>query len=207
MNLAIAGLLTLLLNNPHTGHLVAAAALEKPSFLVKTNENIVLEVPFIHQIENLPEEQKAVIRGTACGPASLTMALKYLGVEISLMEVINTLPTSVYIKGDRFYNLPSGAQYFGKESEVIGNKPKDIYSALEAGHPIILNVQNYDGITGHAVIAVGMVGFTGETAEALIVHDPFVGEYRRFEYAGLTSIRQPEGYINPIGNTAPFYVK
>lgn len=166
----------------------------------------MLEVPFVHQIDALPEDQKANIRGTACGPAAITMALKYLGYEIDLMGVIEKLPTTVYVKGARFYNLYAGPELFGKEVHRFKNSPAAIFEALSAGNPVILNIQNYDGITGHAVVVVGMKGFDGEKADTLIIHDPFVGAYREFEYIDNWNLRQPEGYVTPIGILDPFYV-
>jgi hypothetical protein len=170
------------------------------------NTNIVLEVPFVHQKNDIYSEELAYTGPSACGPAALTMALKSRGEKISLEYVISKLPNSVYIKGDRYYNLPAGAEVFEKEAISIDATPKAFYKTLSKGFPIILNIQNYDGITGHAVVITGMIGFDGENAEALVIHDPFEAPNRLFEYINDTTLKQPEGYINPIGIQKPFYV-
>ncbi|MFA6981987.1 MAG: C39 family peptidase [Patescibacteria group bacterium] len=175
-------------------------------FLAKSEENIVLKVPFVHQIDDLSEKEKPLVRTTACGPAALTMLFRFHGTNVSLEEVIAKLPTTVYVKGQRFYNLYKGAEYFSMTSTEIEKTPKSIFETLEKGEPIILNVQNYDGITGHALVVVGMIGFDGEKASSLVVHDPFVGPYRVFPYASETTLDQPEGYKNYIGILNPFYV-
>ncbi len=176
--------------------------------IVQTTQDILLNVPFTHQINDLPETEKSYIRGTACGPAALTMILDYLGEDYTLSQVISKLPTSVYVKGDRFYNLYEGASYFAKETQKIKNTPTAIYETLVRGNPVILNVQNYDGITGHALVIVGMLGYNGDTAQALVIHDPFRGPYRIFNYASsTTTLKQPEGWDNYIGILEPFYLK
>lgn len=174
--------------------------------IISTQERVQLVVPFTHQIEDLEENSKPIMKSSACGPSALTMSFNYLGENNKLDDVINKLPTDVYIKGDKFYNLPKGAEIFGKKSVEIDQTPKAIFSALENGHPVILNVQNYDGITGHALVVTGMRGFDGEHAKYLIVHDPYVGPYRSFEYINDSTLTQPEGYSLPIGILKPFYI-
>jgi hypothetical protein len=176
-------------------------------FFLKNDENVVLNVPFVHQVEDLSEEEKPLVRTTACGPASIAMLLQFHGKEVELEEVISKLPTSVYIKGQRFYNLYKGPEYFSFTSTKIEREPESIFNALQKGEPVILNVQNYDGITGHALVIVGMLGYDGEKAESLIVHDPFVGPYREFPYNTNEVLEQPEGYMNYFGNLEPFYVE
>jgi hypothetical protein len=175
-------------------------------FLINTPETIVLNVPFVHQIEDLPNDYKTIIKTTACGPASIAMALDFLGEKESLKDVIDKLPDTVYIKGKKFYNLYDGPKYFGKKSVVIGYTAKEIYEELSKEHPIILNVQNYDGITGHALVIVGIKNYKDEKAESLIVHDPFRAPYREFKFLTENTLQQPEGYQNTIGSLSPFYV-
>lgn len=168
--------------------------------------DIQLSSPFIHQYNDLSNDSKLYIGFTACGPAVLTMAFRRLGLDASLDSVISNLPDSVYIKGDKFYNLSEGPKYFGFKTVGIRSKPKDIYNALKGGNPIVLNIQNYNGILGHALLITGMKGFDGENAASLIAHDPFVGPNREFEYIDQSTLRQPEGYTNPIGVIMPFYI-
>jgi hypothetical protein len=182
------------------------AVVANTRYIINDDKNVALNVPFIHQIENLPEDKKTLIGTTACGPASLTMAFNYLGLNISLWDVIDKLPDTVYVKGRQFYNLPSGAELFDLKTVSFKNSPKNIYEALKNGHPVILNIQNYDGITGHAVVVTGIKGFDGEKAEGLIVNDPYGGSDREFKYLSDSSLEQPEGYINYIGILDPFYV-
>jgi hypothetical protein len=177
------------------------------TFVFRNDENIVLNVPFVHQIDDLSEEEKPLVRSTACGPSALTMLLSFHGNTIPLDEVIAKLPTSVYVKGQRFYNLYKGPEYFSFTSVKVGREPKDIFATLQKGEPIILNVQNYDGITGHALVIVGMLNFDGEKASTLVIHDPFVGPYRSFLYETNGILKQPEGYKNYIGNLEPFYIE
>jgi hypothetical protein len=176
-------------------------------FIVKNNSEVLLNVPFTHQYNDLSDEDKALNGWSACGPSALTMSANFLGETYQLNEVINKLPNSVYVKGDKFYNLPLGAKYLSKEAVQIGDSPKDIYETLSLGYPIILNIQNYDGFVGHAVVVTGINEFDGKNAKSLIVHDPFVGPYREFEYVDNDTLLQPEGYYNTIGFVKPFYLR
>lgn len=168
--------------------------------------DISIDAPFVHQIDDLPKDLKPIIRSTACGPAVLAMVLNHQGNNFTLEEIISKLPSSVYVKGDRYYNLMAGPNYFGYTSNKIEKSPKSLFKILNKGFPIILNVQNYDGITGHALVVIGMKGFDGEHAESLIVHDPYRNASREFKYINDNQLQQPEGYINYIGHNAPFYI-
>ncbi len=176
-------------------------------FLKKTQDTVVLNVPYVNQMEDLPEDQKVVYTTTACGPAALTMGLNYLGYDLELIDVIEKLPANVYVRGRYFMKLNDGPLTFGEQAVSFKNDPAEIFKVLNDGYPVVLNVQNYDGFTGHALVAVGMKGFDGENAQSLIVHDPFVCAYREFEYVNDNILRQPEGYLLAIGTLDPFYVK
>jgi ABC-type bacteriocin/lantibiotic exporter with double-glycine peptidase domain len=181
---------------------------EQPNkFLENTTENVVLNVPFVHQIKDLPEDKKSEIVGSACGPAALTMVFKYLGERTTLYDVISKLPTDVYIKGRMFYNLPEGAKYFGHISTSFKNTPKNIYDQLKEQKPIIMNVQNYNGITGHAIVVVGIKEYNGESATSLVVHDPWTEAYKEYAYINQNTLKQPEGYILTIGSLDPFIIE
>lgn len=191
----------------------AFAEKNQNSIFIKNNESeILLDVPFVNQKEDLKNTPDEWAGGSACGPSALTMALKFNGEDTTLYEVANTLPTSVYIKGRMFYNLTKGPEYFGYESVEIDINGEtlatDIYNTLKSGNPILLNVQNYDGITGHEVVVVGIKGYNAETktAKSLIVHDPFRAPYREFEFINPTTLRQPEGWYLSIGILKPFYI-
>lgn len=184
-----------------------AYAKESP-FLVNTDSIVVLEVPYVNQKEDLVGTPDEWAGGSACGPATITMALNFNDEEVSLFDVVNTLPTNVYVKGSMFYDLTSGPMEFGYESTEIEINTKAIFETLKLGHPILMNIQNYDGITGHEILVVGIKGYDEENgvADTLIVHDPFVEGYREFEYINENTLKQPEGYILPIGVLKPFYI-
>src|SRR3972149_8359704 len=179
---------------------------ETSSFFIKSDKNALLNVPYTHQIEDLSKDSKKTIRNTACGPAAITMALKHLSDYKTLNAVIDALPNSVYVKGDRFYNLYAAANIFNKETKKFKNSYANIFSILQEGHPIILNIQNYDNITGHAVVVVGIKDYENGKAKSLIVHDPYRGPYREFIYLDESTLLQPEGNINYIGILDPFYI-
>lgn len=170
---------------------------------------IELDVPYIHQYKDLPEKRKAQIRYSACGPTSLAMAFQYAGVNTSLIEVIDQLPSSVYVKGSMFYNLYDGAKIYGYSAHKIGKTPQDFYHALKDGHPVIINIQNYNGVVGHAMVVTGIKGFNAEdnTAESLIAHDPSTGPSEVFQFIGKNQLKQPAGNINSIGILDPFYLE
>lgn len=177
-------------------------------FLVKNKQEIVLDVPYVNQKENLKGTPDEWAGGSACGPAAITMALLFHNEDITLYDVVNALPPSVYVKGKMFYDLTSGPSYFGYKSTQININTEEIYKALEQGHPILMDVQNYDGITGHEIVVVGIKEYNSETktAKSLIVHDPFRESYREFEYINEKTLEQPEGYVLPIGHIKPFYI-
>lgn len=175
-------------------------------FTVKNEENVQIIVPYNHQIEDLNEKNAYLAGGTACGPTTITMLLRHNGMETNVNEVIEILPTNVYIKGVGFYALEKGANLFNMRSVEVGYTPTDIYNALYEGNPVIMNIQNYDGLYGHAIVVTGIRGYNGDTAESLVVHDPFDGPYKRFEYVNSRTLKQPSGYYNPIGHKKPFYI-
>lgn len=184
-----------------------AQSLEKTNkFIQKTESEILLDVPYVNQIEGLKGTSDAWAGGSACGPASLNMVMNDKGKTYDLQTIVNRLPASVYIKGKMFYNLTAGPGFFGFKSTEIEINTKEIYETLADGNPIVMNIQNYDGITGHAVVVVGIKGFDGTTAKSLIAHDPFKAPYQVFEYINETTLRQESGWITPIGTIKPFYV-
>lgn len=177
------------------------------NFQENTTENVVLNVPFVNQKDDLPEDKKAEIVGSACGPASLTMVFKYLGDKTTLYDVISKLPTNVYVKGKMFYNLPGGAKYFDHKATSFKNSPKNIYNQLKKQNPIVMNVQNYNGYTGHAIVVVGIKGYNGERATSLVVHDPWTEGYKEYMYINANTLKQTEGYVLPIGSLDPFIIE
>lgn len=183
-------------------------AADNSIFIRNTNQEIVLNVPFIHQKDNLKGTDLEWAGGSACGPAAITMALKFNGEDYTLEEVVNKLPTNVYVRGRMFYDLMAGPEQFNYKANEIEINTEQMYKTLKSGNPILLNVQNYDGITGHEVVVVGIRGYNEETktAKSLIVHDPFRAPYREFEFINSHTLRQPEGYYNPIGIINPFYI-
>ncbi len=186
--------------------LETAISHQDSTFSYKDKNTIILNVPYINQITDLPEDKKSEIGTTACGPAALTMVLNFHGYHLSLYDVIDKLPETVYLKGKRFYDLPKGPEYFEAKSDSFENTYKSIFNHLSDGEPIIINVQNYDGITGHAMVVVGMINYDGKRAESLVIHDPYVGAYREFKYINEQILQQPEGYTLPIGTLRPFII-
>lgn len=189
-----------------TKNAYASEPVKTAAYKIDQGQDIVLDVPFLNQKDALVGTPDEWAGGSACGPTAITMALNYEGENYSLYEVVNALPTSVYVKGKMFYKLSDGPKQFGYVSTEIEISTKEIHRVLSEGKPVLLNVQNYDGITGHELVVVGMVGFNGETAKSLIVHDPFTTAYRTFDYINEKTLRQPEGYVLPIGIIKPFYI-
>lgn len=189
-----------------TKNTFASAPVEPAPYTISNSQDIVLDVPYVNQKEDLMNTSDAWAGGSACGPAAITMALQYENEIYSLYDVVNALPTNVYVKGRMFYNLSAGPRQFGYVANEINIDTKEIHDVLQMGKPVLMNVQNYDGITGHEIVVVGMLGFDGETAKSLIVHDPFTHGYREYEYINEHTLRQPEGYILPIGIIKPFYI-
>ncbi|MBI2414541.1 C39 family peptidase [candidate division WWE3 bacterium] len=171
-------------------------------------KTIKLSAPYVNQKEDLKDTEYENIGGSACGPAALTMALKNKGLDIELKKVIDELPNSVYVKGAMFYDLTSGPKYFGYKAIQIEPSIQAIYETLQKNEPILLNVQNYDGITGHELLVVGIKNYSEDTktATSLIVHDPFREAYREFPIISKTHLEQPEGYKLAIGTLKPFYI-
>jgi hypothetical protein len=176
-------------------------------FITKTESEILLDVPYINQVKNLEETEDFWAGGSACGPASLTMVVNDKGASFDLQTVVNRLPTSVYVKGKMFYDLKSGPSYLGYVSNEIEINTTEIYKTLAEGHPIVMNIQNYDGITGHAIVVVGIKGYDGEKAISLVAHDPFKAPYQVFEYINEATLKQSSGWVTPIGIIKPFYVE
>ena len=179
----------------------------------KTNEsklkNIKLNIPYVNQKDDLKDTEYEKIGGSACGPATITMALKSKGENIDLKKVIDELPDSVYVKGKMFYDLTAGPKYFGFKAIQIEPTIKSVYETLKTGEPILMNIQNYDGVTGHEVLVVGIKNYSEETksADSLIVHDPFREAYREFPIISEHYLEQPEGYKLFIGTLKPFYIE
>ena len=202
--LAFIPLITTILTSTPTA--LGTNLLNTDKFIQKTESEILLDVPYVNQVDGLEGTSDAWAGGSACGPASLNMVINDKGKTYDLQTIVNRLPTSVYVKGRMFYDLSAGPEYFGFKTTEIEINTKVIYETLAEGNPIVMNIQNYDGITGHAVVIVGMKGFDGTTAKSLIAHDPFKAPYQVFEYINETTLRQESGWITPIGTIKPFYV-
>jgi hypothetical protein len=179
------------------------------AFIRNDYEHIELAVPYINQYYDLPEPRKSEIMWSACGPTALAMSFQFHGIDTDLISVIDGLPNDVYVKGVMFYNLEKGAELYDFESVTLERSAKGIHGALEKGYPVIINVQNYMGYVGHALVVTGMKGYNPETgvAVSLIVHDPTGGESKEFAFEGATTLRQPEGFLNYLGILDPFYIK
>ncbi|MCL5411219.1 MAG: C39 family peptidase [Patescibacteria group bacterium] len=194
-------------NSPFQTSFAIGSATVSSAIDFADQSEVQLDVPYVNQYNDLPESAKQIIMKSACGPASLAMSFKYLGIETNLMTVINKLPTSVYVKGVQFYDLPSGTKVYDKRAVLVEPTPTGIYEALKNRHPVILNVQNYNGILGHALLVTGIRGYDGKDAKSLIIHDPYVGPNREFTFITGRTLRQPEGFTNYIGTLRPFYVE
>lgn len=181
---------------------------ENSIFMFKNGSHVLLNVPYTNQKEDLKDTPDGWAGGSACGPSAITMALNFNNEDISLYDVVNSLPSTVYVKGGMFYDLTSGPEYFGYTANEIDINTEQIFNTLSEGYPILLNIQNYDGITGHEVVVVGIKSYDADTktAKSLIVHDPFKSPYREFKYVNETTLQQPEGWYLPIGIIDPFYI-
>lgn len=169
--------------------------------------NILLRVPFFHQINDLTEENKKYAEGTACGPTAASIMLQNEGIKVDPNDLLAILPTSIYQPKVGFYKMQDFAPYFNKEAVMMEFSHKNIYDTLNMGKPVFLNVKNYDSGYGHAMVIVGMNGFDGEKAESLITHDVWVGPYREFKFITNDTLRQPEGQTNYINKSMLFYIK
>ncbi|MCL5411827.1 MAG: C39 family peptidase [Patescibacteria group bacterium] len=143
---------------------------------------IIANVPYIHEYASLDDTDKPNVQWTACGPASLTMALNYAGVSDRLSVVARKLSDAgIYSWGNLTVGqLSSGPALWGKKMVVVENSPAGIYNALKDGHPVVINVGNYNNKEveyndpargGHFMVVVGIKGFDGEYAKSLIIND------------------------------------
>jgi uncharacterized protein YvpB len=169
--------------------------------------NILLNVPFFNQYNDLSDYNKELVGKTACGPTAAAIMLQNEGMKVDINDVLAILPNSIYQPKVGFYQMDQFASYFNKEAVKMEFSHKNIYDTLNKGKVIFLNIKNYDSGYGHAMVIVGMRGFNGETAESLIVHDVFVGPYREFKFITNDSLRQPEGQVNYINKSLMFYIK
>lgn len=169
--------------------------------------NIVLNVPYFNQVTNLTPRNKTIVENTACGPTAAAIMLQNEGMDISVNDVLAIVPNYVYQPKVGFYQIDKFAPFFNKEAVKIEFSHKNIYDTLNKGKVVFLNVQNYEGSYGHAMVIVGMKGFDGQKAESLIIHDVWVGPYREFKFIGNSTLEQPEGYSNYINTSLLFYIK
>lgn len=170
--------------------------------------NITLNVPYYHQIKDLNDYGTRVAANTACGPTALAIMLKNDNVNVDPNDVIAVVPNEVYIPKVGFYRIEKGAKYFNRDVEMIQFSHKNIYEALNKGKPVFLNIFNYEGYYGHAVVIVGMRGFDGEKAESLIVHDVWTGPYKEFKFKTDSTLSEPgRGFTNIINKSNLFIIK
>ncbi len=170
--------------------------------------NIVLNVPYYHQIKDLNEFGTNYAANSACGPTAVAIMLKNEGMNLDPNDVLAVVPNEVYISKVGFYRIEKGPSYFNKESEMVKFSHKNIYEALNKGKPVFLNIFNYEGYYGHAVVVVGMRGFDGEKAESLIVHDVWTGPYKEFKFNTNNTLIEPDtGHINTINQNNLFIIK
>src|SRR3989338_6868218 len=92
-------------------------------FIVSNDKRVQLNVPYFSQLNDISDEVKEKVGSTACGPAVVAMALKYIKMDINVDDVIFKLPNSVYVKGKGFNDLPSASKYFDKEGIKIEQNP------------------------------------------------------------------------------------
>ena len=171
--------------------------------------NIILNVPYYNQLKDLNELSSDYAGATACGPTALAIMLKNEGMNVDVNDVLAVVPNEVYIPKVGFYRIENGSNYFNKESVKLDFSHKNIYDTLNMGKPVFLNVRNYEGSYGHAVVIVGMRGFDGEKAESLIIHDVWTGPYKEFKFNTYNTLIEPgtNGYTNYINEANLFYIK
>lgn len=171
--------------------------------------NIILNVPYYNQLKDLNELSSDYAGATACGPTALAIMLKNEGMNVDVNDILAVVPNEVYVPKVGFYRIEKGSTYFNKESVKVDFSHKNIYNALNMGKPVFLNVKNYEGSYGHAVVIVGMRGFDGEKAESLIIHDVWTGPYKEFKFNTYNTLIEPgtNGYTNYINEANLFYIK
>jgi len=170
--------------------------------------NIVLNVPYYHQIKDLNKFGTEYAGNSACGPTALAIMLKNEGMNLDPNDVLSVVSNDVYISKVGFYRIEKGPEYFNKEAQMIEFSHKNIYEALNKGKPVFLNIFNYEGYYGHAVVIVGMKGFDGKKADSLIIHDVWTGPYKEFKFNSNNTLMEPgKGFINTINTNNLFYIK
>ena len=170
--------------------------------------NIILNVPYYNQIKDLNDFGAQYAGNSACGPTALAIMLKNEGMNIDPNDVLAIVPNEVYVSKVGFYRIEKGPSYFNKKVEVIKFSHKNIYDALNRGKPVFLNIKNYEGYYGHAVVIVGMRGFDGEKADSLIIHDVWTEPYQEFKFNTYNTLVEPgKGYINTINESNLFIIK
>jgi len=170
--------------------------------------NIILNVPYYHQIKDLNDFGTEYAGNSACGPTAVSIMLKNEGLNVDPNDVLAIVPNEVYISKVGFYRIEKAPSYFNKNAKMIKFSHKNIYDALNSGKPVFLNIYNYEGYYGHAVVIVGMRGFDGENAESLIVHDVWTGPYKEFKFNTYNTLIEPDsGYINTINPNNLFIIE
>jgi len=96
------------------------------------------------------------------------MVMNYMQ-PVTLISVIESLPTSVYVKGRMFLQTQRGSLAILAITTESFKHSQSYLRELKTGNPVIPHVQNYNGITGHAIVVVGIRDFDGEKARALVV--------------------------------------
>lgn len=170
--------------------------------------NILIKAPYFNQISDLSDRNKEYAGGTACGPTSLAIMLSHAGVKVDPNDTLKVLPLNVYIPRVGFVDIKAGASYFNKTSVDIEFSHKNIYETLDQGHPVFINLFNYDSGYKHGAVIVGMKGFNGEKADSLIIHDVWTEAYQEFKFNTVDTLIEPKnGNMNIINKNNLFYIK
>jgi len=174
----------------------------------KQKVNILIKAPYFNQITDLSDKNLEYAGGTACGPTSLAIMLKYSGLDVDPNDVLKMVPLEVYIPKLGFVDIKAGASYFNREAVDIEFSHKNIYKTLDQGHPVFINIFNYDSGYKHGAVIVGLKNFDGEKAESLVIHDVWTKGYQEFKFHTNDTLVEPgNGNINVINKALLFYIK
>lgn len=150
----------------------APPAFQIPSYFQQINQSQLpsnaLAVPYVNQTDK-----------PYCGPASLTMVLRYWGYNVSLQDVANAVYNSsisgtttgaMLSYGSNFSNL-TFSQGFGFLPQGVDNSAiSSLQSCINAGVPVIVE-QNFT-LSSNSMHFRVVIGYTNDS---IIVQDPDLG--------------------------------
>jgi uncharacterized protein len=135
------------------------------------NRGFYLETPFVHQVYNY------------CGPAALTMVLRYWGRSVDQYELANRFRPFPK-KGLSGAQLKELAAAYGFSAYSFTGQADDLRAHLKNGRPIVVALHSSALLnTNHFVVVVGWDSERGEW----IVQDPAGKSYQRYREADFSA--------------------